>query len=94
MPLISMLTGVYGLGGGISYDSHPQIDFDGKLIKPFVEFYDGEQANLMEILPEQISGWEALTGLTLEPAPTSESGDAPDPVQMEQALNELGVETR
>lgn len=48
----------------------------------------------MEIEPAQIPGWEALTGLTLEPAPTSESGDAPDPVQMEQALNELGVETR
>ena len=30
----------------------------------------------------------------LELAPTSESGDDPDPVQMEQALNELGVETR
>lgn len=55
---------------------------------------EGEQANLVEIEPAQIPGWEALTGLTLEPAPTSESGDAPDPVQMEQALNELGVETR
>lgn len=55
---------------------------------------DGEQVNLVEILPEQIPGWEALTGLTLELAPTSEPGDDPDPVQMEQALNELRVETR
>ena len=94
MPFISMLTGVYGLGGGINYDSRPRIDSDGKWIKPFVEFHDGEQVNLVEIEPAQIPGWEALTGLTLELAPTSESGDAPDPVQMEQALNELGVETR
>lgn len=55
---------------------------------------DGEQVNLVEILPEQIPGWEALTGLTLEPVPEPEPGDDPDPVQMEQALNELGVETR
>ena len=54
----------------------------------------GERVNLVEIEPAQIPGWEALTGLTLEPAPTSEPGDDPDPVQMEQALNELGVETR
>lgn len=55
---------------------------------------DGEQVNLVEIEPAQIPGWEALTGLTLEPMPAPESGDDPDPVQMEQALNELGVETR
>lgn len=55
---------------------------------------EGEQVNLVEIEPAQIPGWEALTGLTLEPAPTSEPGDDLDPAQMEQALNELGVETR
>ena len=55
---------------------------------------EGEQGNLVEIEPAQIPGWEALTGLTLEPAPTSEPGDDLDPAQMEQALNELGVETR
>lgn len=55
---------------------------------------EGEQVNLVEIEPAQIPSWEALTGLTLEPAPTSEPGDSPDPAQMEQALNELGVETR
>ena len=55
---------------------------------------EGEQVNLVEIEPAQIPGWEALTGLTLEPAPTSEPGDDLDPAPMEQALNELGVETR
>lgn len=55
---------------------------------------EGEQVNLVEIEPAQIPGWEALTGLTLELALTSESSDDPDPVQTEQALNELGVETR
>lgn len=55
---------------------------------------DGEQVNLVEIEPAQIPGWEALTGLALELAPMPEPGDDPDPVQMEQALNELGVETR
>ena len=31
-----------GGGASIDYNSRPQIDFDGKWIKPFVEFYDGE----------------------------------------------------
>lgn len=33
---------------------------------------EGEQVNLVEIEPAQIPSWEALTGLTLEPAPASE----------------------
>lgn len=32
----------FGGGASIDYNSRPQIDFDGKWIKPFVEFYDGE----------------------------------------------------
>lgn len=60
---------------------------------------DGEQVNLIEIEPEQIESWEALTGLTLElppepdPQPASTT-DAPDAATMEAALNELGVITR
>ena len=41
MPLISMFPCSTG-GASIDYNSRPQIDFDGKWIKPFVEFYDGE----------------------------------------------------
>lgn len=41
MPLISMFPCSAG-GASIDYNSRPQIDFDGKWIKPFVEFYDGE----------------------------------------------------
>lgn len=55
---------------------------------------DGEQVNLVEILPEQIPGWEALTGLTLEPVPEPEPTTEPDPAEMERALNLLGVKTR
>ena len=55
---------------------------------------DGEQVNLIEIEPEQIESWQALTGLTLELPPTPEPEEAPDPAQMEAALNELGVQTR
>lgn len=53
----------------------------------------GEQVNLIEIEPEQIESWQALTGLNLELPPASEP-EAPDPAQMEAALNELGVQTR
>lgn len=42
MPLISMFPCSAGSGASIDYNSRPQIDFDGKWIKPFVEFYDGE----------------------------------------------------
>lgn len=41
MPLISMFPCSTG-GASIDYNSRPQIDFDGKWIKWFVEFYDGE----------------------------------------------------
>lgn len=41
MPLISMFPCSAG-GASIDYNSRPQIDFDGKWIKWFVEFYDGE----------------------------------------------------
>ena len=54
----------------------------------------GEQVNLIEIEPEQIESWEALTGLILELPPAPEPEEAPDPAQMEAALNELGVQTR
>ena len=55
---------------------------------------DGEQVNLVEIEPEQIPGWEQLTGLTLEPLPEPEPTTEPDPLEMERALNLLGVKTR
>ena len=55
---------------------------------------DGEQVNLIEIEPEQIESWQALTGLTLELPPAPEPESVPDPAQMEAALNELGVQTR
>lgn len=55
---------------------------------------DGEQVNFIEIEPEQIESWQALTGLTLELPPEPEPESAPDPTQMEAALNELGVITR
>ena len=55
---------------------------------------DGEQVNLIEIEPAQIESWQALTGLTLELPPVPEPESAPDPAQMEAALNELGVITR
>lgn len=54
----------------------------------------GEQVNLIEIEPEQIESWEVLTGLTLELPSAPEPEEAPDPAQMEAALNELGVQTR
>lgn len=41
MPLISYFPSAGG-GGTIDYSSRPQIDFNGKWIKWFVEFYDGE----------------------------------------------------
>lgn len=58
---------------------------------------NGEQVNLVEIEPEQIESWQALTGLTLELPPEPEpasTADAPDAATMEAALNELGVITR
>ena len=55
---------------------------------------DGERVNLIEIEPEQIEGWQELTGLTLELPPEPDRTETPDPTQMEQALNELGVITR
>lgn len=55
---------------------------------------DGEQVNVIEIEPEQIESWQALTGLTLELPPAPEPEEAPEPTQMEAALNELGVITR
>ena len=55
---------------------------------------DGEQVNIIEIDPDQIESWQALTGLTLELPPAPEPESAPDPAQMETALNELGVITR
>lgn len=55
---------------------------------------DGEQVNVIEIEPEQIESWQALTGLTLELPPAPEPESAPDPAQMEAALKELGVQTR
>lgn len=55
---------------------------------------DGEQVNVIEIEPEQIESWQALTGLTLELPPEPDPESAPDPAQMEAALNELGVVTR
>lgn len=56
---------------------------------------NGEVVNLVEIDPEQIESWQALTGLTLElpPEPAPTTGD-PDAATMEAALNELGVITR
>ena len=55
---------------------------------------DGEQVHIIEIDPDQIESWQALTGLTLELPPAPEPESAPDPAQMETALNELGVITR
>lgn len=55
---------------------------------------DGEQVNLIEIDEAQIESWQVLTGLTLELPPALEPEEAPDPAQMEAALNELGVQTR
>lgn len=55
---------------------------------------DGEQVNIVEIEPEQIESWQALTGLILELPPTKEQKETPDPATMEAALNELGVITR
>ena len=54
---------------------------------------DGNQVNIIEILPAQVAVWQELTGLTLELPPEPEP--MPDPVsEMEEALNELGVQTR
>lgn len=55
---------------------------------------DGEQVNAIEIEPEQIESWQALTGLTLELPPEQEPTETPDAETMEKALNELGVITR
>lgn len=55
---------------------------------------NGEVVNLVEIDPGQIEGWQKLTGLKLELPPEPEPESAPDPAQMETALNELGVITR
>ena len=53
----------------------------------------GNQVNIIEILPAQVAVWQELTGLTLELPPEPEP--MPDPVsEMEEALNELGVQTR
>lgn len=41
MPLISYFPSAAG-GASIDYNSRPKIDFDGKWLKWFVEFYDGE----------------------------------------------------
>lgn len=41
MPLISYFPSAAG-GASIDYNSRPQIDFDGKWLKWFVEFYSGE----------------------------------------------------
>nr|DAP95592.1 MAG TPA: hypothetical protein [Caudoviricetes sp.] len=54
----------------------------------------GEQVNLIEIEPEQIENWQALTGLTLELPPAPKPKETPDAATMEAALNELGVITR
>lgn len=42
--LIAKISDLVGdeIDGGISYDLRPKIDFDGKWVKWFVEFYDGE----------------------------------------------------
>lgn len=54
---------------------------------------DGNQVNIIEINPAQVAVWQELTGLTLELPPEPEP--IPDPVSvMEEALNELGVNTR
>lgn len=57
---------------------------------------NGEVVNLVEIDPEQIENWQALTGLTLELPPETDPQPAltPDAATMEAALNELGVITR
>ena len=55
---------------------------------------DGEQVNIVEIEPEQIESWQALTGLVLELPPASTPKETPDTATMEAALNELGVITR
>lgn len=54
----------------------------------------GEQVNLVEIEPEQIAKWEALTGLRLELLPESKPDSEPNVIEMERALNLLGVATR
>ena len=41
MPLISMFPCSAG-GASIDYNSRPQIDFDGKWVQWFIEFYDGQ----------------------------------------------------
>ena len=54
---------------------------------------DGNQVNIIEFLPAQVAVWQELTGLTLELPPEPEP--IPEPVSvMEEALNELGVNTR
>ncbi len=55
---------------------------------------NGEVVNLVEIDPEQIESWQALTGLTLELPPAPKPKETPDAATMEAALNELGVITR
>lgn len=56
----------------------------------------GNQVNIIEIMPEQVASYEAVTGLTLELF-VPEKGEVkqqPDVDEMEAALNELGVTTR
>ena len=91
---VGTLTGQYLMDILAHWSSVSRSNKEDSMATYIAKNAEGEQVNLIEIDEAQIESWQVLTGLILELPPAPEPEEAPDPAQMEAALNELGVQTR